>query len=346
MHTSTKLLMGVCAAAFVASTATAQSTDSTTRSRPVYTRHHRRIAGSGIRVTKEGSETRTGSASGTYGTTTSSNRSTCTAASCSNRDSLSNAANAACVGTTCTGNANLNANACTGSNCNPNGTASISGCTGTNCTNRSTLVPSNVDTMTYGGELDTAMFAPNTDLLQGMTDENILAHLAMGDSMEIRMAQRALRNTQDQRVRDFANMLITDHTQSLQQGEAAAQQAGITPQLAVGDTTGMRLMDRMNMPGDTSGTMSGMNMSTHHRMAYSDANFIRHNVWIHRHMLSELQTLQGVAKNDAVRNKITATIPVVQKHLTAAQQLASQLNVDLNARMNRGGANSPPPATR
>jgi len=328
MHSTTKLLAGICAAAFVASTAAAQTTPrDTTVTR---TRH---IAGSGIRVTKEGPETRTGTASGIYGGTASSDTVGTRTDTVNNArtDSLNNTSTGSiigartdslnngtvCTGTNCTGNSNTNANACMGTSCNP-------------------------DTMA-AGDVDMAMLgAPDTQLLQGMTDENILAHLAVGDSMEIRMAQHALQQTQNQQVRDIANTLIADHTASLQQGQAAAQQAGITPQLAVGDTAGMRMMDHMNM-GNMSGNMSGnMNMSHGGMMAYSDANFIRHNVMMHRHMLSELQTLSGVAKNDAVRYQVNATIPVVQKHLTMAQQLATNLHVDLNARMKMNTGTTPP----
>lgn len=373
MHKTTKLLVGVCAAALVATTATAQ----TTGTRDTTTTRARRIAGSGIRVTKEGPETRTGTASGVYGGTTSTdtlarssaspstctgvncspntsvasginnnlNGAACTGANCPRTDSLNNGT--VCTGTNCTGNSNTNANACMGTSCN-SGSASGS-CSGVNCPTVSpsvgTLVPSHADTMT-ADDADMGMFGiPDTQLLQGMTDENILAHLAMGDSMEIRMAQHALQQTQTQSVRDFANTLIADHTASLQQGRTAAQQAGLTPQLAVGDTAGMRMMDHMNMSSMSS--MSGnMNMSHGGTMAYSDANFIRHNVMMHRHMLSELQTLSGVARSDAVKSTVTASIPVVQKHLTTAQQLATDLHVDLNAHMKMNMGTTTPPPTR
>lgn len=321
MHGTTKLLVGVCAAAFAATTAAAQTTTRDT----TITRHHRHIAGSGIRVTKEGSETTTGTASGVLATPSS--------------DTASSAATTSSSSASINGNSgSVNSNPTV----NPGSKSFDSSCAGTACSSVSssngTLVPANPDTMA-AGDVDMAMFgAPDTQLLHGMTDENILAHLFMGDSMEIRMAQHALQQTRDQRVRDFANTLIADHTASLQQDQAAAQQAGLTPQLAVGDTAGMRMMDHMNMnmsgSMNMSGNMSGsMNMSGHHMMAYSDANFIRHNVMLNRHMLSELQTLSGVAKNDAVRNKVNNTIPVVQTHLSMARQLATDLHVDLNARM-------------
>lgn len=374
MHNTTKLLVGVCAAAFVATTAAAQ----TTGTRDTTTTRARRIAGSGIRVTKEGPETRTGTASGVYGGTSSTdtlarassstspstctgvncspnrsvasginnnpNGAACTGVNCPRTDSLNNGT--VCTGTNCTGNSNTNANACMGTSCN-SGSASSS-CSGVNCPTVSpsvgTLVPSNADTMT-AADADMGMFGiPDTQFLQGMTDENILAHLAMGDSMEIRMAQHAVQQTQTPSVRDFANTLIADHTASLQQGRTAAQQAGITPQLAVGDTAGMRMMDHMNMP-NMSGNMN-MNMSHGGTMAYSDANFIRHNVMMHRHMLSELQTLSGVAKSDAVKSTVSASIPVVQKHLTTAQQLATDLHVDLNAHMKMNMGTTTPPPTR
>lgn len=354
MHTSTKLLMAVCATAIAAASAGGQTADTSTVR---------------IRISKESpATTRTGSASGVLGTpyaTSSPVANNCSGTNCPRPDSVGAAAacvnpdcaanssmNASvspdtttnpCVGTACTGNANVNANACTGSNCNPAAAAS-SACIGANCppvTSGNTLVPANADTMTAAGDVDLAFIAaPDLQLLQSMTDANILAHLAMGDSLEIRMAQQALAETQDSRVRDFANVLVADHTQSLQQGRTVAQQAGLTPQLAVGDTAGMRMMDHMNM--NMSGNMSG-NVSGHAMMTYSDAMFIRHNVMMHRHMLNELNALRSVAQNDAVKNQIVATIPVVEKHLSTARQLATDLHVDLNTTMTHGGP-TPPPA--
>jgi predicted outer membrane protein len=97
-----------------------------------------------------------------------------------------------------------------------------------------------------------------SQLPSGMTDANILAHLAMGDSLEIQLSQCELSRAQNAQVRDFAQTLISDHTTSLQQGRTVAQQAGITPQLAAGDTmmSRMRLMSGRANPG--TGSTSGM----------------------------------------------------------------------------------------
>src|SRR3954447_24533222 len=56
-----------------------------------------------------------------------------------------------------------------------------------------------------------------------------MAMAGSSDQFEIQSAQLALQMSQNQAVRNFANMLIADHTRSTQMVIAAAQSAGITP---------------------------------------------------------------------------------------------------------------------
>ena len=44
-----------------------------------------------------------------------------------------------------------------------------------------------------------------------MTEKNITAHMATGDSLEIQFAELALSKATNQQVRSFANMLLNDH---------------------------------------------------------------------------------------------------------------------------------------
>ena len=43
------------------------------------------------------------------------------------------------------------------------------------------------------------------------TQKNLVDHLIIGDSIEVEMAKLAAMRTQNTAVRDFANMLVTDH---------------------------------------------------------------------------------------------------------------------------------------
>ncbi len=45
-------------------------------------------------------------------------------------------------------------------------------------------------------------------------------------------------------------------------------------------------------------------------------------VQLHQHVLAELEALQSVAKNPAVREEIANTMPIVRDHLSRAHALA------------------------
>lgn len=168
------------------------------------------------------------------------------------------------------------------------------------------------------GNITEEMSGGEVALPPRMSDANIVAHLASSDSLEIRMAQMALTQAQDPRVRDLAQMILTDHQQNLQQGMALAQRNGITPQPAPGDTMAqrmMRMMDRMSSMGGSMG-------------ARFDTMFVARQVMMHQHTLDQLQRMRGVAQSGAVRQQIDATIPVIRKHLDAARQLAQTMGID------------------
>jgi predicted outer membrane protein len=58
-----------------------------------------------------------------------------------------------------------------------------------------------------------------------------------------------------------------------------------------------------------------------------DQVFIRSQVDLHQHALAELQVLEGVARNTALRRHIAEMIPVVRDHLARARMIAKPLGV-------------------
>ncbi len=146
-------------------------------------------------------------------------------------------------------------------------------------------------------------------LLNRMSDGNILQHVAMSDSLEIVMAQMALRRTHDTGVSSFARMLIADHSMNLQDGQILARQTGITPTTAPGDTSGIMLFRLLHVLNEDSTDFNQV--------------FLRSQVQLHQRELAELQTLQDVARDQDVREHVAATIPVIRKHLARAMDLVA-----------------------
>ncbi|GGB24698.1 hypothetical protein GCM10011380_12800 [Sphingomonas metalli] len=63
---------------------------------------------------------------------------------------------------------------------------------------------------------------------QTVSPATYVAKAGASDRFEMESSRLVLGSTKDPKVRDFANQMIADHTQSTQQVKAAAKQAGIT----------------------------------------------------------------------------------------------------------------------
>jgi predicted outer membrane protein len=154
---------------------------------------------------------------------------------------------------------------------------------------------------------------PESELssLRMMTDANILQHMSMSDSLEIAMANVALKRSQSNGVLKLARTIIADHSRSLSTGKAIARQNNIPLQLAPGDTSGMHgymMVNRLQNVGSD-----------------FDRIYLGSQIRMHRHMLAELEALRNTATSTPVRQHILDAIEPVQRHLDQAQQLAASL---------------------
>src|SRR5437016_7897084 len=67
------------------------------------------------------------------------------------------------------------------------------------------------------------------DLNNPLMAPGFLAQAASGDQFEIQSSQLAMQASQNLAVRNFANLMIADHTRMSQAMAAAAQSAGLPP---------------------------------------------------------------------------------------------------------------------
>jgi predicted outer membrane protein len=148
------------------------------------------------------------------------------------------------------------------------------------------------------------------ELLNRMTDPNILGHIATGDSVEIVMAGLVNRYSKSDTVLGLARVIIGDHSNSLARGRDIAKNRGIGMQTVAGELK----LSHMGPWVDSVGPqISEMNI---------DHNYVMSQVEMHEHMLAEMNALLNVAKDSAVRAHIQADIPVMQQHLRMARDLA------------------------
>ena len=162
---------------------------------------------------------------------------------------------------------------------------------------------------TSGG--DVALFAT-------LSQKNIVDHLIIGDSLEVEMAQLAVARTKNAAVRDFANLLITDHKAHLDNLLKLAGKRDIGREALATDTSGAHMTRRLTE------LKSAANDSVF------DRSFIRAQIAHHSREIAAFPVMKPQAKDDDLQHDMDRTLPVLQKHLTQAQQVAAQLGISLN----------------
>ncbi|MGY4515833.1 DUF4142 domain-containing protein [Lysobacter sp. HA18] len=137
-----------------------------------------------------------------------------------------------------------------------------------------------------------------------------LAMVAAVDDHEIRAARQAISKNVSGGARQYADMMIAEHTPHL---AATRKLMGGTS----GSGTSLQQLTTMARQGEQQlASLSGQ--------AYARA-YIERMVMDHQMALQMLDASMGVVRDAAVRTHLTATRATVQKHLDHARQLQTQL---------------------
>lgn len=133
-------------------------------------------------------------------------------------------------------------------------------------------------------------------------DQKFLTETMQGDMAEVQMGKLAQQKGQSEDVKQFGQMLEQDHSQHLQQSQQEAQQLGVTaPQ---GPNAKQKVTyERMSK-------LAG---------AQFDKQFAQHAVADHKKDIAEYQ--REAKSKGPLAQYAEQTIPVLQKHLKAAQGL-------------------------
>ena len=170
------------------------------------------------------------------------------------------------------------------------------------------------------GDIDLSLAAPaelgTTEVtrLRQMSDANILGHLMALDSLEVTMADTALRHVRSDEVGGYAKMMHLMHNDDWKDLRDLAGATGLIPTVDVTKLSSSYIAAGIDSIRKTSDITK-------------DQLFIRSQIDLHRHALAELQILEGVARNTALRQHIAELIPVVRDHLARAQMIAKPLGV-------------------
>jgi putative membrane protein len=144
-----------------------------------------------------------------------------------------------------------------------------------------------------------------------LTDGQILQILAAVDNGEIEQAQVALTKTSNPPVRDFANMMIEQHTASKQHADQLASQTKIIPSPSARanklQTDGSHMLEKLNAadPSDF------------------DKLYIEAQIDQHKDVLEMLNDkLIPAAKEPMLKQQLTTTQNMVQHHIDRAKQIS------------------------
>jgi putative membrane protein len=127
---------------------------------------------------------------------------------------------------------------------------------------------------------------------------------ASGDLFEIQSSQLALQMSQNPAIRQFAQMLITDHTRLSNTMMATARSAGLTPPPPALLPEQQQMMDQLRMAG-----------------ANFDETYKNLQIAAHQQALTLHQNYASGGDNEALRSVAAQAVPVIQGHLSQAQML-------------------------
>ena len=147
---------------------------------------------------------------------------------------------------------------------------------------------------------------PAPDLSNALLAPGYVAQAGSNDQFEIQSGQLALQASQNPAVRNFANMIIADHTRSTQMVLAAAQSGGLNLPPPAMLPAQQAMLDQLRSAG------SGPAF---------DQVFQQIQIQAHQAALSLHQNYATQGDVPALRNVAAQIVPIVQAHLQAAQAL-------------------------
>jgi putative membrane protein len=148
----------------------------------------------------------------------------------------------------------------------------------------------------------------NNNTTVNSTDQMFMTNVAMGNSAEIMAGQLAASKSTNTSVKNFGQLMVTEHTQAKTDLQTVANGIGMTLSDSV-DAEHRALMTRLN-------SLSGRSFDT----AYMNSQ-----VMDHQKTLTIFQTENSSGNNQSVRNYSNTYTPHIQMHLRMADSLSRTL---------------------
>jgi putative membrane protein len=179
-----------------------------------------------------------------------------------------------------------------------------------------------MDTSVAGGDVaaapvdSTAMPSGDTGMTMAgsMTPANIMAQMTTANTLEIQQGQLARDRATNAQVKEFARMMVTDHTRLNEKGAQLASKLDITT------NPGDKAEDMNEDARDAAGDLKDAKGSDF------DKKYIDLQVDEHQKTLDMLNNAKGATTNQDLLAAINGAIPLVQRHLDRAKQLQQMLD--------------------
>lgn len=137
-----------------------------------------------------------------------------------------------------------------------------------------------------------------------MTDQEFVDFAAQTDMTEANLGQYAASHAAGQGVKDYAQMLVTDHTNDYTQLTSAAQKASLNVPKGLDATHEKMIAPLEKMEG-----------------AAFDRRYVQEMISGHEHAIAVYQKEAESAQNPDIKSYASQALPVLQKHLSGANDL-------------------------
>jgi putative membrane protein len=147
----------------------------------------------------------------------------------------------------------------------------------------------------------------------GVSDQQLLSRLHLANTQEISLSQIAKDKAVEPQVRNYANMMIKQHTTAESRVTTLAKQLNI--ELAA------VIARNLSEAGDLRGDVKRGKMLREQKGRNVDALYLRMMIEDHQQLLGFLENEQAHVDNANLRTLVTSLIPTVRSHLQQARNL-------------------------
>jgi putative membrane protein len=164
-----------------------------------------------------------------------------------------------------------------------------------------------------GSTMTMASSAKSPMNVTSLSSPDIAGILKTANTGEIQQAQAALPHLTSQAARDFANMMITDHTAALNEAAATFDSNHIVPRDASGQVGMLKDQTRQIVSAVNNSGTSG------------DAIYIQSQINIHQNLLTLMDTQLVPSAHQDLANLLLKQREAVAAHLDRARQVLASL---------------------